>query len=124
MVGTPRVQRLSFSATGTPGERARVLAPRDRGVDRVGGGERGVAHHEVERVELGLARVDRGEVLLDDGPRRPLPAADRGRDRPRGHGASPRIRGTRNRPSSAAGRLRQHLVPVEARAAPRPGAAR
>ena len=53
---TPRVQRLSFSAIGTPGERARVLAVGDRGVDRVGRGERGVAHHEVERVDLGLTR--------------------------------------------------------------------
>ena len=81
---------------------------------------------EVERVELGLPGVDRGEVLLDDRRgRERSPAADRGaRARPRRHGASPRIRGTRNRPSSAAGACREDLVAVEARARPRRRGAR
>ena len=91
------------------GERARVLAPRDRGVDRVGGRERLVGQHEVERVDLGLPRVDRGEVLLDAPSRAERCAgadvARRSRVRRR-HGASPRMRGTRNRPSSAAARPR------------------
>src|SRR5207248_1669627 len=63
-----------------------------------------VGQHEVERVHVGLATVDGGQVLLDDLDRRPLPGADRGRDLDRAHyGASPRMRGTRKRPSSTAG---------------------
>ena len=70
-------------------------------------------------------RVDAGQVLLDHrrarsrpaGPRRRSSAArsgGAGTRRLAGHGASPRIRGTRKRSASTAGRLGQHLVPVEA----------
>ena len=74
-----------------------------------------------------FARVDDREVLVDDLARRarsrrgpPPPARARSS---LAHGAS-RMRGTRKRPSSAAGRHRQHLVARQARRAPRRRAAR
>ncbi len=100
--GDPAGAEVVLQRDRDSGERARVLTARDRRVDRVGGGQRGVGHHEVERVQLGLARRDGREVLLDDRPRGTVAAADRGRDLACGHGASPRIRGTRKRRSSAA----------------------
>ena len=100
------------------GERSRIVAPRDRGVDRRPRRARALGEHEVERVDLGLARVD----LRRDAPRarraaRRRPAAHVGRDL-----ASARSRRLAEdaRHAEAAvfgrGRGRQHLVAVEARA--------
>ena len=97
------------------GQRTRVVAPRDRGVDRVGRGARLVGKHEVERVDLRLARVDRGEVLLEHVARA---ARDRRGRRPAiSDGASRRLAEDARHPEAAVfdrGRGRQHLVAVEA----------
>ena len=73
--------------------------------------------HEVEQAcsSGSRASID-GQVLLDHRPRRAIATADRGRDLACRHGASPRIRGTRNRSVLGRRRLREHLVAVEARA--------
>ena len=71
VVATPRVQRLSLSTIGHAGERAGVVAAADRGVDRVGRGRAPTSSSDqVARVQLRLACVDDGEVLLDDVARR------------------------------------------------------
>ena len=85
------------------GERARVGSGRDLGVDRVGRGACLVGEDEVERVDLTFARVDACQVLLEHVACGPRAGANGGGDLDRGHGASPRMRGTRKRPSSAAG---------------------
>ena len=73
-------------------------------VDRVRRGARLVREHEVERMDLAFAFVDSGQVLFEHVARRPPTGAYVGRDLDRGrHGASPRMRGTRKRPSSASG---------------------
>src|SRR5207244_10602101 len=74
-------------------------------VDIVGRGACFVGHDEVECVQLPLALVDGGQVLLEHVPRRTVARPNRAGDVGGGgaHGASPRIRGTRKRPSSAAG---------------------
>src|SRR5690606_26436729 len=69
------------------GQRSRVLAGGDPGVDGVGRGQCLLAGDVVEGVELGVAGLDRGEVLLDDRAGAALPGAD----------------GTRNIPSSVEG---------------------
>ena len=98
-----------------PGRRPAATAR----VDRVGRGPGLVGGDQVEGVELAsrasiAARCSSTHV---DGA-----TARRARDRRRAsstgtttHGASPRIGGTRNRPSSAAGAGGQHLVAVERR---------
>jgi len=60
---------------------------------------------EVERMDLVFARVDAGQVLLDDVEGLPAAGADVGGDGDRavGHGSPPRIGGTLKRPDSAAG---------------------
>ena len=63
VVGTPRVHMLSFERDGDTGERAgSSLAS---GVDPGGRGAGLVGQHVVAGVQLGFARVDRGEVVLD-----------------------------------------------------------
>ena len=57
-------------------------------------------------MEVAVGRLDRGEVLLDDlawPTTAGRPAASSRADRSTHHGASPRIGGTLNRPSSTAG---------------------
>src|SRR5262249_27656908 len=86
------------------GEGSGVVTAGDRAVGGDGGGARLAGEHVVERVQLLLARIDLGEVLVDDVTRRPLPGSHgRGDVDRRRHGASPRMRGTRNWSSSAAG---------------------
>ncbi len=97
------MHRLSLSASGTPGERTGILPGRDPAVDLVGGLASLVGSHEVERVELAVALLDAGEMLLDDLACLLRAGPDLGRDADRRHGASPRIGGTLNRPLSAAG---------------------
>ena len=119
VVGMPRVHMLSLSATGTPASGPGSRPAATAASIAVGRGARLVGEHEVEGVDLGLARGDRGEVLA----RRTSTAVDARRPRtaaaisiavaPR-QPSSPMIGGTRNRPSSAAGRRGEHLVAVEA----------
>src|SRR5439155_13928835 len=78
-------------------QRPRIIAAPDGRVDGVGGGARFVREYVVERVDLGLARLDGPKMLLDHITRRTLAGAYRRRDLDRRrHGASPRMRGTRN----------------------------
>ena len=111
VVGMPVVQRLSFSATGTPasGPGSPPLAT-TRSTSSAAA-QRRVGRDEVERVELGLPPLDAGQVLLDHLPGGTLPRPDGGCDRDgavparpsQAHGASPSTGGTRNIPSSVAG---------------------
>ena len=112
VVGTPRVQRLSFSATGTPASAARVVAASHGGVDGVGRRQRRVRGHEVERVDVALPGVDRGRGA----PRRPRGRAARRPARPRR--ARPRSRRlAQHRRDPEAVRPRRRAPPP----APRPG---
>ena len=66
VVGMPRVHMLSFNATGTPASGpgsppAATIASTASALARAS-----IGQHEVERVDLGLACGDRGEMLLDD----------------------------------------------------------
>ena len=131
-MGTPRVQRLSLSATGTPAS-GPGSSPAATGASMASAAAR--ASSAVTRLKawmLGLAGLDDGEVLLER-PRRPS-ARRRGRRRrcrvprrgrrrrsrllPRGSGAP----GT-GRPGDL-GRRGEHLVAVESRARRRRRAAR
>ena len=119
---TPRVQRLSLSAIGTPASGPGSRARGDRGVDRVGRGARVVVEHGVEGVDLALTRRD---------PRRGAPRARRSRGvspaadaprRSRSAGAAPSrllargCAGTRNRNVLGDRRFGEHLGAIEARA--------
>ena len=89
------------------------------GVDSVGGGARFVGEHEVERVDVVLARVDPREVLFEHVARAPAAGAHVGRDVDRGHGASPED--PRHAEASVLGvrRRREHLVAARATVEPR-----
>src|SRR5690606_13143403 len=89
---------------GDAGQRAGVAPRRHDGVDLVGAGEGLLGGDEVEGVDLPVAGLDGGEVLLDDSAGGAGAAADGGGDLDGGaHGASPSTGGTRNMPSSTAG---------------------
>jgi hypothetical protein len=118
VVGTPRVHRLSLSATGTPASgpgsspaatRSSTLPPTPVRVGHDGG----------EGGDLAVAGGDGREVGLDHVDRRALPGADGGGDGGGRAGAlTPPPRGGRD-PEAVVldgGRRRQHLGPVEARA--------
>ena len=60
-----------------PGERPGGLAGGDALVDGIGGGTGVVGQHGDERVDVGLASVDAGEVLVDDLPCAAVTRADR-----------------------------------------------
>ena len=93
------------------GQRAGVLARRHRGVDRVGRGRaRRRAVTRLKAWSSRLAGVDGGEVLLDDGPSRPLARPHRGGDL---DGGSRRLAEDRRHAEHAVlggGRLGQHRV--------------
>ena len=78
-----------------------------------------VGEHEVERVHVGLPRVDPRQVLLEHVTRTPAPGANVGRDRNRSRHGFPRSRRLAEdarHPEAAVfglGRGRQHLVTVE-----------
>jgi hypothetical protein len=107
---------------GDTGQRAGVVAGGDVGVDGRGALAGLLGQHQVERVDLGLASGDGGEVLLDDVGGLGGAGAHGGSDLRRGSG---RVR----RPSALTtdrrhaeepvlargGRRGQHLVAVEAR---------
>ena len=101
----PRVHRLSFRATGTPARGPGSSPAATRASMLVGRGPGLVGEHEVEGVELALALGDAAEVLLDDVGGRPLARPRTAAAMLEGarHGASPRMGGTRKRPSSTAG---------------------
>src|SRR5207237_1368438 len=86
-----------------PGVVARLQSP----VDLVGRGAGFVGHDEVEGVQFSVARVDGGQVLVDDFACGPLASPDGASDIDRAHGSSVRMRGTRTRPAPVA----VHLCP-------------
>ena len=104
MVGTPRVQRLSFTATGTPASGPGSSPGGDPVVDRRRLPARVVVEHGEKGVDGTVGFVDGGQVTLDHrGGRNRAAAHLLGQGQGRGHWASPRIRGTRKRRSSTAG---------------------
>ena len=114
---TPRVQRLSLRATGTPASGPGSSPAATRRVDGIGRGAGLVGEDEVEGVELRLARVDGGEVLLERrrarcGP----PAATAVRPTCNGVVTAPHrgSAGTLNRSVLDLRRRGQHLVAVDA----------
>ncbi len=118
VVGMPRVQRLSLSATGTPAS-GPGSSPAATAVDGVGGGASLVGEDEVEGVELALARLDGGEVLLDHLAGRAGTAPDGGGDLDGGSRRLPQDR--RDAEAAVLGRRGhgEHLVAVERRAGAR-----
>ena len=116
VVGTPRVQRLSFRTMGTPASGPGSSPRADRGVDRVGARRaptsamtRLHACSSGSRAAM-TARCSSTTSRADRAPR-----ATPSRDLERGHGSS-RMRGTRKRPSSAAGAIASTSVASQARA--------
>ena len=114
---------------GHAGQRARVLARRRPGGRSSAAAARASsASDEVEGVDLAVALGD-ARPGAPRPPRRPSArpartAAAISTARSARHGSSPRIGGTRKRPSSTAGRAGEHLVAVEARRGLRRRAAR
>ena len=107
--GHPVGAEVVLQRDGHAGERARVTPGRHRVVDRGGRGPGLVGGHQVEGVQVARRsrRSRRGTPRATDG-RRPLAGADAGgelagRQERRHQGASPRIGGTRKRPSSTCG---------------------
>ena len=114
----PRAQ-IVLERDRNAGQRPGIVAPRDQRVDLVGACPRVVGEHEVERVHVGLARVDPREVLLEHVTRAAASGANVGRDRDRrlGH-RSRRLAEDAGHPEPAVfrfGRGGQHLVAVETR---------
>ena len=102
------------------GQRPGILPGGHGGVDPIGRGQGLVGEHLEERVDVAVAGRHGGQRRLDDRPGRPFTGSDgrrhcRGRTEPgAAHGASPTMRGTRNRSSSTVRRGGQHRRPVEA----------
>ena len=76
VVGMPRVQRLSLSATGTPASGPGIVAGGDAAVDLGRRGPGLVGQHEVERVQLGLAPSIAARCSSTDVGRGPLAGAN------------------------------------------------
>ncbi|GAA3043790.1 hypothetical protein GCM10020000_24010 [Streptomyces olivoverticillatus] len=118
MVGTPLVVKMSFRASGTPSQRAQLLAALALGVDGAGLREGALAVHVQERVDLLVDGVDPGQVGLGDLDGRDLAGGDLGRDLGGGEldqvchvgHSSPRICGTLKRCCSWAGGAGERLL--------------
>ena len=101
----PARAEVVLQRDGHAGQRPRIVAARRPRRRRRRRRRRASSRdHEVERVDLGLARA-RSTARCSSTTSRAerSPARTAAAISTRGHGASPRIRGTRNRPSSAAG---------------------
>ena len=102
VVRTPRVQRLSFSATGTPTS-GRSHPARAVAIDVRGALQRACGGDGVEGVQRGIERPDARERLLADLDRRAIAAANRlAHLSNRGRVGHPMTLGTLNRPASGA----------------------
>ena len=105
VVGIPRVHRLSLSAIGTPAS-GPGSSPRATAASTASAAARASSASTRLNAWISASRASIArEVLLEHVARRAAPPArtSAGDRRARGHGASPRMRGTRKRPSSAAG---------------------
>ncbi len=117
MVGTPRVQRLSFSAIGTPAN-----GPRSSPAARAASTAAAAASASSAITRL-KAWISPSPASIAASASVVISTADRSPDRTaaasstRGaHGASPNTGGTRNMTPSAVRRRGEHLVTIERRA--------
>ncbi len=105
-----------FEHDGDAGERARILAAADRGVERGRRCPRRLVGDQVARVQLRVACGDDGQVLFDDVGGRPITRTHEGGELQRGHahGAS-RMRGNAESVVFGSRGHREHLVAIETR---------